>query len=61
MLQAGMSRVRVPMRSLDFSIYLILPAALWPLTEVSTGIFLGGKGRPASKADSLNAICEPIV
>jgi hypothetical protein len=29
MLQAGWSRIRVPMRSLAFSIYLILPAALW--------------------------------
>jgi hypothetical protein len=30
MLQAGTSRVRFPMRALDFSIYLTLPAALWP-------------------------------
>jgi hypothetical protein len=28
MLQAGKSRVQLPMRSLDFSIHLILPAAL---------------------------------
>jgi hypothetical protein len=27
---AGRSRVRFPMRSLDFSIHLNLPAALWP-------------------------------
>jgi hypothetical protein len=33
-----------------------------PLTEMSTGIFLGVKGGlPARKADNLTAICEPIV
>jgi hypothetical protein len=32
-----------------------------PLTELSTRILPGGKGRPASKADNLTAICEPIV
>jgi hypothetical protein len=30
MLQAGSSRVRLPMRSLDFSFDLTLPAAPWP-------------------------------
>jgi hypothetical protein len=67
MLQAGRLRVRIPVRSLDFfPVYLILPAAysLWstkPLTEMSTSNIPKGKGRPARKADSLTAVCEPIV
>jgi hypothetical protein len=63
MLQAGRPRVRVPMRSLDFSIDLILPAAqsTRPLTEMSIRNLPGRKGRPARKADSLTALCEPIV
>jgi hypothetical protein len=32
-----------------------------PLTELSTRNLPGDKGRPALKADSLTAICEPIV
>jgi hypothetical protein len=32
-----------------------------PLTEMSTRNFPGGKGRAASKADNLTAICDPIV
>jgi hypothetical protein len=32
-----------------------------PLTEMSTRIFLEGKGQPACKAESLTTICEPIV
>jgi hypothetical protein len=32
-----------------------------PLTEMSTRNLVGDKGRPASKADNLTAICEPIV
>jgi hypothetical protein len=58
--------ILLPMRSLDFSIDLTLPAALWPLgftqllTEMSTRNLPEGKGRPARKAD-LTAICEPTV
>jgi hypothetical protein len=50
-----------------FSIYLILPAALWALRVDSASnrneyqesvIFLGAKKRPARKADNLTAIYE---
>jgi hypothetical protein len=67
MLQDGRSRVRFPMKSLDFSIDLNLPAPLrlWGrlilLTKMSTRNFPGGKEQPARKADNLTAICEPIV
>jgi hypothetical protein len=51
-----------------FSLPHVFPSiivALWltqPLTEMSTGIFLGVKdGWLARKADNLTAICEPIV
>jgi hypothetical protein len=67
MLQDGRSQDRIPMRSLNFLICLVLPAALWPWVWLSLqqkwvpGIFLGDKGRTARKADNLTAICEPIV
>jgi hypothetical protein len=32
-----------------------------PLAEMSTRNILGGKGRPAHKADNLAAISEPII
>jgi hypothetical protein len=55
------------MRSLDFSIDLILRAELWlrgssqHLTEMSTRNLPLGKGRPPHEADNLTAICEPTV
>jgi hypothetical protein len=66
-IHAGRSRVRFPMRPLDFSIDLIFPAALLalgstqPLIEMSTRSLPEGKGRPARGADNLTTICEPIV
>jgi hypothetical protein len=44
MLQTGRSRLRFPIRPLDFSIDLIFPATLLPLTEWLSAIFLGVKG-----------------
>jgi hypothetical protein len=67
MTQAGRSRVRFPISSLNFSIGLILPDVLWPWGRLSLyqkwvpGIFLGGKGRPGRKADNFTTICEQIV
>jgi hypothetical protein len=66
MLQAGRSRVQVPMRSLDFF--------NWPNPDPGVNSasnrneyqdnswnILGGKGRPARKANNLTAIYEPTV
>jgi hypothetical protein len=66
MLQAGRSRVRFPMRSLDFSLDLIIPANMIlgstkPLTEISKRNLPWGKWRPAPKADNINAISESIL
>jgi hypothetical protein len=63
-LQAGRSRVRFPMRSLDFSIDLILRAlavaSTQPLAEMSSKNLRGGKW-PVHKAENLTAIYEPTV
>jgi hypothetical protein len=67
MLEAGRSRVRFPMRLLDFfnwansSNRIMALESTQPLTEWVPTIFLGGKGRPARMADKFTAICEPIV
>jgi hypothetical protein len=37
------------------------PGSTQPLTETSTRNLPGGKWRPARKADSITAVCEPIV
>jgi hypothetical protein len=58
MLQAGRSRVRFPMTSPSNTMALGLTQLL---TEMSTRNLLGGKGRPAHKADELTAICKLIV
>jgi hypothetical protein len=56
--QAGRSRVRFQMKSLNFSIDLILPGATMalgstrPPTEMSTRNLPGGKGRPARKIET---------
>jgi hypothetical protein len=65
-LHGGRQWVLFPM-SLDFSIYLIFPAALrrWGRLSLEQklipGTFLGVKERPACKANSLIATREPIV
>jgi hypothetical protein len=66
-LQAGRSRIRFPMKSLDFAIDLIVPAAIWPwgstqpLTEMSTRNLPGGKWQLAREVDNLTAMCELSV
>jgi hypothetical protein len=68
MLQAGRSRVRFPMRALDFFFNLPNPSSrnmalgsTQPLIEISTSNLRGSEGRLARKADNLTAIYEPIV
>jgi hypothetical protein len=65
--QAGRSRVRLLMMSLDFSIDLTLHSHTMPLgsirptIEISTRNLPGGKGRSARKAENFTAICEPTI
>jgi hypothetical protein len=65
-LQAGRSRVRFPVRSLDFSIDLILSDALWPmgstqpLTERSTRNLPGRPARKAPSVSRLSRICGSL-
>jgi hypothetical protein len=67
MLQTGRSRLKSPDEVIGFfnlpnpSRSTTALGSTRPITETSTGIFLGDKGRPARKADNLTAICKPIV
>jgi hypothetical protein len=45
----------------DSSSHTLALGSTQPLTEMSTMNLAGGKGRPASEADNLIAIFEPIV
>jgi hypothetical protein len=62
MLQAGRLRVRFSMRLLtNPSSRTMVLRSTQSLTEMSTRNLPGGKRRPASEADNLTAICEPIA
>jgi hypothetical protein len=63
-LQAGRSRVRFPMRSLNFFAWphrpslTMAPGSTQPLTEMSTKNLPGDKGRPVRKDDNLTALFD---
>jgi hypothetical protein len=63
-LQGERSRVRVPMGSLDFSSLpnpssrTMVMGSTQPITEMNTRNPLGGKGRPARKADNFTDYLE---
>jgi hypothetical protein len=63
----GRSRVPFPIRSLNYfnspnpSSHTMALGFTQPLTEMSTRYLPGGKALPASKADNLTVICEPII
>jgi hypothetical protein len=70
MLQATRSRIRDPMRSLNFPIYLRIQPALGPWVYSASNrneyqnlknMFLGSRERPVRRTDNLAAICELIV
>jgi hypothetical protein len=67
MLQAGLSRVRFPMKSLDFfnwrnsSSSTMALRSSKPVTEMSTRNLHGAKGRQERSADNRTAIFEPNV
>jgi hypothetical protein len=66
MLQVRRLRVQVLMRWIFFNLpnpssRTMAVGSTQPLTETSIRNLPGGKGRPEHRADSLTAICEPVV